>query len=382
MGFRYRPRRVLLALLYIFITSVVLKSLLTVSYVQEGDNIHIFHPNTFWRNKTKKLILLWTKTWGQTYWTEVDRLGLPSCASRCDITIDRARIAEADAILFHWGDLWWWTKLPSYRRPDQIWGFFNSEPPHKQSNMAAWNDIFNWSISYRRDSTVFTPFGTYERLTEAERINTSKELSKRNYAKEKKYNISLTYSNCYNDARRYRLAAEIDKYIPVDMYGKCNAKTCVFNTPDCNDKLQLYKFHLALENSYCQDYFSEKFWETFDKDVVPIVAWKQSPGELVPSHSFINIFDFPDVKSFSDYLKTVLSNDTLYNSYFDWKLTHKVGLHYNHQWCPICDQLYNATVPAQVIRDPYRWINDDICDPFSVSTHMYPSRHTAFTTSH
>ena len=374
MGFRFRLRRVFLTILYIVISSVIFKTLVTVIYVRDVENVHILHPNIYWRNKTKKLILLWTKFWGTKYWTEVDKLGVPDCAHRCDVTTDKSRVAEADAILFHWGDLWWWTQLPAYRRPDQIWAFFNLEPPHKQSNLARWNDIFNWSISYRQDSTVFVPFGTYTHLSAEEKLIASKERANRNYARGKKYNISLTSSNCYNDARRYRLAAEINRHIKVDMFGKCNDKVCIFNTPECDEKLKLYKFHLALENSYCKDYFSEKFWETFEKDVIPIVAWKQSPGNLVPPHSYINILDFPDIKSFGDYLLKVVNSDELYNSYFEWKLTYKIGCHYNCQWCPLCEKLFNPEVPAQIIRDPYRWLNDDTRDPFSVSGSCFMHR--------
>ena len=367
MGIRLRIRRVCLVALYIVISSAIFKTLVTVMYVPDVENVQILGPNNYWKNKTKRLILLWTTFWRTQFWTEVDTLGMPGCARSCDVTTDKSKIAEADAILFHWGDLWWWTQLPVYRRPNQIWAFFNLEPPHKQSNLAKWNNVFNWSISYRQDSTVFVPFGSYSPLSADEKVSTSKERGNRNYAKEKKYNISLTSSNCYDDARRYRLAAEINQYIKVDMFGKCNDKVCVFNTPECDEKLKLYKFQLALENSYCRDYFSEKFWETFEKDVVPIVAWKQSPGNLAPPHSYINIFDFPDIKSFSNYLMKVLQNDELYNSYFKWKLAYKAGCHYNCQWCPICEKLSSPEVPLQVIRDPYRWLRDDTCDPFSVS---------------
>lgn len=366
MGFRFRPRRVFLPILYIVISFVIVKTFVTVMYVQDVENVHILQPNIYWQNKTKRLILLWTKFWGTKFWTEVDSLGMPDCARACDVTTDKSKIEEADAILFHWGDLWWWTQLPVYRRPDQVWAFFNLEPPHKQSNLARWHNVFNWSISYRQDSTVFVPFGTYTRLSAEEKVTVARERANRNYAKEKKYNVSLTSSNCYNDARRYRLAAEINQNIKVDMFGKCNYKVCIFNTPECDKKLNLYKFHLALENSYCRDYFSEKFWETFEKDVVPIVAWKHSPGNLVHPHSYINIFDFPDINSFSLYLIKVLQSDELYNSYFEWKLNYKVGCHYNCQWCPICEKLSNPEVPLQFIRDPYQWLRDDTCDPFSI----------------
>ncbi|KAK3587291.1 hypothetical protein CHS0354_034444 [Potamilus streckersoni] len=336
------------------------------SFEQNSSNIEYFADKT-WKNKTRKLILLWTKFWSLEYWTEVDKFGIPPCASRCDITVDKSRIEEADAVLFHWGNLWWYTDLPIYRRSDQVWVFYNAEPLHKQSNLAPWRNVFNWSMSYRTDSTVFSPFGIYFEMTDKEKAEAREKFSNRNFAMEKKSNISMTYSNCYDDARRYRTADNINKYIKIDIFGRCGGKDdCKFNTPECNSKLSSYKFHLALDNSFCKDYFSEKFWECLEKDVIPIVAWKQSPGKLVPPKSYINIFDFPDIKSFAKFIESLMRNDAEYNSYFEWKQKYTFTNTYNRHWCPLCDALFNSTIPHQVVKDPYRWLADDFCEPVSI----------------
>ena len=43
-----------------------------------------------------------------------------------------------------------------------------------------------------------------------------------------------------------------------------------------------YKFYLALENSHCRDYISEKFFKVLDKDVIPIV--RGAPERYYLSH--------------------------------------------------------------------------------------------------
>ncbi len=41
---------------------------------------------------------------------------------------------------------------------------------------------------------------------------------------------------------------------------------------DCEvSLLSEYKFYLAFENSFCEDYVSEKFWNALRRSVVPIV---------------------------------------------------------------------------------------------------------------
>jgi hypothetical protein len=69
-------------------------------------------------------------------------------------------------------------------------------------------------------------------------------------------------SNCGERNTRQKYAQELQKYIPVDIYGKCGTKKCPRSTEtECFEMLNRdYKFYLAFENSICKDYITEKFF--------------------------------------------------------------------------------------------------------------------------
>ena len=69
-------------------------------------------------------------------------------------------------------------------------------------------------------------------------------------------------TNCNDRNGRWQYAHELQKYIPVDIYGACGTKTCPRSTANkCFDMLHTdYKFYLAFENSNCKDYITEKFF--------------------------------------------------------------------------------------------------------------------------
>lgn len=57
------------------------------------------------------------------------------------------------------------------------------------------------------------------------------------------------------------MAKELQKYIPVDIYGACGTLKCAISEKQkCDQMLNTdYKFYLAFENSLCYDYITEKF---------------------------------------------------------------------------------------------------------------------------
>ena len=76
-------------------------------------------------------------------------------------------------------------------------------------------------------------------------------------------------SNCRND-RTNRLAyaqslANVTK-LKIDIIGKCGK-----NKTKGKANLQDYKFYLAFENSFCQDYITEKFFKVLHSGTIPIV---------------------------------------------------------------------------------------------------------------
>lgn len=70
---------------------------------------------------------------------------------------------------------------------------------------------------------------------------------------------------------------------------------------------------MALENSICQDYITEKLWnQGYSHTVVPIVLKRSLVEPYVPPKSFIAFDDFETVQDLADHLKYLMSNKTAY----------------------------------------------------------------------
>jgi glycoprotein 3-alpha-L-fucosyltransferase len=74
--------------------------------------------------------------------------------------------------------------------------------------------------------------------------------------------VAWFVTNCNDRNGRRQYAQELQKYIPVDIYGACGTKKCPRSTENvCFDMLDTdYKFYLAFENSNCRDYITEKLF--------------------------------------------------------------------------------------------------------------------------
>ena len=336
-------------------------------------------PDRMFSNKPKKVILAWTSFWFKDYWCDMTETSpeVSRCANKCDVTTDKSRLEESDAIVFHLPDILPWTSFPKARTPEQVWVLYNLEPPPRQIwylGGAIWRNVFNWTMSYRQDSTVFVrPYHGFEPLTSAQK----QKLMRRNtnfLANKTKFAIA-TISDCYDDAERYKDIKELQKYIDVDIYGYCGTMQCNQWEEDCEETIRDYKFQLAFENAYCKDYITEKYWEAHMRRLIPVVNWKTDPAGLVFPNSYINIFDFPDMKAVADYMLRVSNDEKLYNSYFDWTKQFKMNCHCGCHWCALCDAIHDASIPAQVITDPITWTALDTCHMFSVSYFKFSFLH-------
>jgi hypothetical protein len=112
--------------------------------------------------------------------------------------------------------------------------------------------------------------------------------------------------------------------IKVDSYGAClnNRKGYGARMADNVDAYKKYKFVLAIENSNCADYVTEKLVKAVTSGSIPIVAGRDGRPDYrryMPKHSYINIFDYTSIKALADDLKRIASNKTLYESYLWYK---------------------------------------------------------------
>jgi len=87
-------------------------------------------------------------------------------------------VEDFDAIVFHDA---FWNDPPVRRSPHQRYIFYAFEAPGWHSHLQRWDEtanFFNWTMSYRWDSDIVTPYGYTRYLTGAEIRNRTGEISK------------------------------------------------------------------------------------------------------------------------------------------------------------------------------------------------------------
>ncbi len=97
--------------------------------------------------------------------------------------------------------------------------------------------------------------------------------------------------------------------------------------------------YLALENSYCSDYVTEKFYNALKAGAIPIAnGWRPAYDEFLPG-SYIHVDDFSSVEKLAEYLQHLLLSPDKQLQYHTWRLQNEVYVG-NLQWnCQLCDKL-------------------------------------------
>ena len=74
--------------------------------------------------------------------------------------------------------------------------------------------------------------------------------------------VAWLVSNCQTASHRELYVKELQKYVPVDVFGKCGEPLkCTKGRDECFVEIaESYKFYLSFENSICEDYVTEKFF--------------------------------------------------------------------------------------------------------------------------
>ncbi|XP_046582771.1 alpha-(1,3)-fucosyltransferase C-like [Haliotis rubra] len=311
-------------------------------------------------------VLLWTPWFGDASWVTDFSSAFSSCpVSDCVLTSDKSTIAHSHAVVFHAMDLlnsFIGYPMPEYRRTDQVWVLYNIEPPPNiAKDFRSYGDVFNWTLMYREDSDIQLPYFQIEKLPQ--KLTKVKDI-----AATKTAGVYWVASNCGDQARRQMVVRELQKHIQVDTYGKCGDYE-LNNMADTKH----YKFYMALENSYCRDYITEKFSASLAKWQIPIVAGGGDYNKVAPPHSFIDISDFNTLQELAEYLRYLDKNDTAYNSYFDWHREYRLigSNHIENLFCKLCEALHDKTRPHQTYTDIQGYIEDDTCQQWTLPGFLY-----------
>lgn len=173
---------------------------------------------------------------------------LESCEfSNCFYTCDtkEASIANADAFLFHLGDLedeyksTYQRNLDSFLRgthqfpetiflnrprknPNQVWILWNDEANLIDPQFNRLSSFFNWTMSYKSDAEIYEgTYGFFKKQKVNQNMIADARVEIARHFKTKKNAILWFVTNC-KSPDRIRIALEISKYYPVNVYGKCD----------------------------------------------------------------------------------------------------------------------------------------------------------------
>ena len=152
--------------------------------------------------------------------------------------------------------------------------------------------------------------------------------------KEKSAPIAWIVSNCnaYNGREKY-MKKLMDK-IGVDSYGGCLKNKFTHPSEHMTGNIELfskYKFVIAIENSNCMDYVTEKLVHAVASGAIPIVAGKDNKPDylrFLPKKSYINIYDYSTIDEIVDKINSIASNKTEYESYMKFKFKHNFTREY------------------------------------------------------
>ncbi|XP_069692392.1 alpha-(1,3)-fucosyltransferase C-like isoform X2 [Periplaneta americana] len=334
--------------------------------------------------KTVKTILLWNSFFSEKHFgfgtgqQPFEDLG---CAvSSCSITdrMDGQNIKPEgfDAILFHMVVGTVPLAVPPKRKPHQRYVFFTLESPATNSyDLKPYNDFFNWTMTYRRDSDIWRPYGflAEKEYAPAEPPDPSipvwrkpvfgRDVLKFNISEKTKL-VAWFVSQCQTPSQREQYVAELSKFIPVDVYGNCgNLKCDRRNESKCNELLRsTYKFYLAFENSLCNDYVTEKFFRALRYNVVPIVYGGANYHHIAPPMSYINVEDFDTPKKLAKFLLHLDKNPQEYRKYFWWTSYYKVNQYFRYAFCKLCEKLHKPELPLKNYAIEKWWGDTSSCD--------------------
>ena len=167
-------------------------------------------------------------------------------------------------------------------------------------------------------------------------------------------------SKCETPGKREIFVKELRKYLlGVKVFGRCG-KMSIF--PKDSGKLETYKkllrpyfFYLSFENTRCNDYISEKFYNVLaTKNAIPIVFGppKENYENIAPPYSFIHIEDFKNAKDLANYLLYLSKNITAYSEYFWWSKYYKVeSVNRACETCEFMNKIKNGILKTKKIKD-------------------------------
>lgn len=251
-------------------------------------------------------------------------------------------------LIFHYGQFKELTAIPQLEwqtRQNQLWILAAWEswawPKYQWSKRV--DGIFNASMTYRRDSDLYWPYG---KAVERPQSSDKSTHALKSYSAGKTKGAFAYVSHCESIGyKRLELMRKLKKYINVDVFGKCAGNTpCTRMNNDCERvKHKEYRFFLSFENSLRMDYITEKFWDRLQSDAfyLPVAVGGADISDytrVAPPDSFIHINNFTSLDALGRHLRYLMHNDNAYDRYHTWRDKYEIVTALDDVMaCPLCE---------------------------------------------
>lgn len=181
--------------------------------------------------------------------------------------------------------------IPHKRSANQKYILAAFEPSGLIQVPAKFNKFFNLTWTYKLDSDVVFPYIVVKNergekigpkidmhWIDIKEMNETSEYIK-NKLHKKRIAAAWFVTNCHAANARLSVVKELQKELAnygqlVDVYGECGdgSKNCPRKSEECDALIEsTYYFYLAFENSFCEDYVSEKILTGLEHFAVPVV---------------------------------------------------------------------------------------------------------------
>ncbi|XP_015251736.1 PREDICTED: alpha-(1,3)-fucosyltransferase 7-like isoform X1 [Cyprinodon variegatus] len=307
----------------------------------------------YWRSKGNVTVLLWHWPYGHPYSLEGDVCWDFYKIADCKLVDKRSFFPSANVVVFHNRELKDGTqKLPTeLQRPQgQRWAWMSLESPAHNGNLQKFANIFNLTISYRRDADVSIPYGELLPSELGGNLVNDSHINKTSL-------VCWVVSNYMNHYKRTQVYRELRATVPINVYGRWNKK--LLSSADLLPTISRCYFYLAFENSQAKDYITEKLWyNAYKGGAVPVVLGPPISDykAVAPDHSFIHVDDFASVQELGKHLQRLAKDRKRYEEYFKWKQNQRVKVYrdWRERLCKICLQ-YNYLPQHKIYSDLEAW---------------------------
>ncbi|ODM86763.1 Glycoprotein 3-alpha-L-fucosyltransferase A [Orchesella cincta] len=270
-------------------------------------------------------------------------LKIPECDDEFEITSNKSAIDRADAVVFSYAvfdhmknDYLSYTHS-AIRNPNVAFILSIQESEHHNYPMMPkkFDGIFNFIWMFRREAHIHPEFQEmYDKYEKPdEKWNYGSDFSYE-FLKAKTKLAAWVVTNCnIQPGGRNEFVEQLRKHgIAVDIYGRCGNHSCEGNYTENNCFPRLgkeYKFYMALENSLCLDYITEKPAHGWENGMLPII-WGVGKKELAaPPGSYIDALEFKTIEELAERIKYLDKNPREYFKYFEWRQLYNTTLSYH-----------------------------------------------------